>query len=44
MLEGFNADTASELRKYGEDLKAEIVRLIERLKPSTFSEKTKKQF
>jgi hypothetical protein len=42
ILEGLNADTTAEIRKYGEELRVEIVRLLEKLDPPNFSEEDKK--
>ncbi|MGZ3578550.1 MAG: hypothetical protein ACXU98_05980 [Syntrophales bacterium] len=42
ILEGLNADTTAEIRIYGEVLRVEVVRLLEKLNLPNFSEEDKK--
>jgi len=41
ILKGFNRDSGKELQRYGEELLNEISRIIEKLKPTDFSETDK---
>ena len=42
ILESYNKDTGKELNRYGEEIKAEVFRGLEKLKLSEFSEEDKK--
>ena len=42
ILGGFNKDTGKELSRYGDDIKSEVSRVLEKLKLNEFSEEDKK--